>query len=142
MENRDYLMKQFDSIGEALKKLLSKILLLKEGESSDIQIAEIGDLMRSAIGLDLDDVAGLTNEAFLADLLEKRVSADDLSEVVNILVELAKVKDDLPDEYDSKQLLSKSLFLGDYLTTTQKMVYFGNIALLDEARRLLSGKVI
>lgn len=137
MENRDYLMKQFDSIGEGLKKLLSKILLLKNGEANDSQIAEIVDLMKSTIGLDLQDIEGLTDETFLVDLLKKKVSADDLSGLVNILVELAKVKDGIPDEYNTKQLLSKALLLGDYLTKDQKTVYFGNIAALDEAREML-----
>ena len=111
--------------------MLSKILLLKNGEANDSQIAEIVDLMKSTIGLDLQDIEGLTNENFLGDLLRKRISVDELSEIVNILVEFAKVKDGIPDEYDTRQLLIKALYLGDYITKNQKTVYFGNIASLD-----------
>jgi hypothetical protein len=137
MENYDHLMKQFESLGEALRKLLSKVSLLKESGATDIQAADIRDLMKSAIGLNLHDIAGLTNEAFLTSLLEKKLKAADLSNMVDLLVELATVKNGLPDGYNSSQLLSKALFLGNYLTTNQKMVYFGNIAALNEARRLL-----
>jgi hypothetical protein len=137
MENHDYLMKQFESLGEALRKLLYKVSLLKESGATDVQAVEIGNLMKSGIGLDLSDIASLTNESFLEDLLEKKLKAGDLSNMVNLLVELATVKNSLPDKYNPNQLLSKALFLGNYLTTNQKTVYFENIAVLDEARRLL-----
>lgn len=106
-------------------------MLLKESG------AEIGDLMKSEIGLNLHDIASLTNEAFLTTLLEKKLKAADLSNMINLLVELATVKNSLPAKYNSNQLLSKALFLGDYLTKNKKMVYFGNVAALDEATRLL-----
>lgn len=137
MENYDLLIKQLESLGEVFRKLLSKILLLKESGATDIQVAEIGDLMKSGIGLSLHDIESLTNEAFLTSLLEKKLTTVDLSDMINLLVELATVKNGLPAKYNLNQLLSKALFLGDYLTANQKMVYFGNVAALDEARKLL-----
>jgi hypothetical protein len=137
MENYDLFEKSIESLGFFFRILFSKILLLKESEATDIQVAEIGDLMKSEIGLNLHDIASLTNEAFLANLLEKKLTAADLSNMINLLVELATVKNGQPAKYNSNQLLSKALFLGNYLTTNQKMVYFGNVAALDEARRLL-----
>jgi hypothetical protein len=137
MENYDLFDKAMESLGILFRKLLSKIMLLKESGATDTQVAEISDLMKSGIGLNLHDIASLTNEAFLTSLQEKKLKAADLSDMINLLVELATVKNGLPDKYNSNQLLSKALFLGDYLTTNQKMVYFGNVAALDEARRLL-----
>jgi hypothetical protein len=137
MEHYDIFDKSIESLGVLFRKLLSKILLLKESGTTNIQVEEIGDLMKSGIGLNLHDIASLTNEAFLTSLLEKKLTAADLSNMINLLVELATVKNGLPAKYNSNQLLSKALFLGDYLTTNQKMAYLGNIAALDEARRLL-----
>ena len=137
MENYGILMKQIEALGIIFRKLFSKIFLLKESGATNIQVAEIGDLMKSEIGLNLHDIASLTNEAFLTSLLEKKLTAADLSNMINLLVELATVKNELLAKYNSNQLLSKALFLGDYLTTNQKMVYFGNVAALDETRRLL-----
>jgi hypothetical protein len=137
MENYDLLIKQLESIGEVFKKLFSKVSLLKESKATLLQVAEIDDLMKSGIGLNLPEIASLTNEAFLTSLLERKLKAADFSEMINLLVELGTVKKGLPGKYDSKQLLSKALFLEDYLTTNQKIVYFGNVAALDEAKRLL-----
>lgn len=137
MENYDLLVKQLESLGEVFKKLFSKVLVLKESEVTDIQVEEISDLMKSGTGLNFYDISGLTNEAFLTSLLEKNLTGTDLSTMINLLVELATIKNSLPAGYDSKQLLGKALFLGDYLTTTQKMVYFENVTALEEARRLL-----
>jgi hypothetical protein len=137
MENYDILLKQLESLGEVFRKLFSKIFALKESGTTDIKIAEIGDLMKSGIGLNLNDIVRLTNEAFLTSLMEKKLTATDLSNMINLLVELATVKNGLPAECNSNQLLSKALFLEDYLTTNQKMAYFGNIATLNKARTLL-----
>lgn len=137
MERRDHLIKQFEALGEALSKLLSKVSLLREREASYIEVAEIDDLMKSAIGLDLHEIASLSDEAFLMTLLKKKLEASGLSNTVNLLVELATITKGLNEEYNANQLLSKALFLGNYLAINQKLVYFGNIAPLDEARRLL-----
>jgi len=65
MANYDIFIKQLESLGEVFRKLLFQIMLLKEFGTTDIQVAEIGDLMKSGIGLNLHDIASLTNEAFL-----------------------------------------------------------------------------
>jgi hypothetical protein len=65
------------------------------------------------------------------------MTAADLSSMINLLVELATIKNGLPENYNSNQLLSKALFLEEHLKTNQKMIYLGNVAVLDEAKRLL-----
>jgi hypothetical protein len=137
MERRDHLIKQFEALGEALSTLLSKVSLFKEREASDIQIAEINDLMKSEVGLDLHEIASLSDEAFLTHLLEKKLEASDLSNMVNLLVELAPITNGRSEDYDSNQLLTKALFLGNYIATSQKVAFFENIAPLNEARKLL-----
>ncbi|HEY4323629.1 MAG TPA: hypothetical protein VGN20_06575 [Mucilaginibacter sp.] len=137
MEHYDIFDKAMEILGIFFRKILSKIMLLKENGATDIQVAEIGDLMKSGIGLNLHDIESLTNEAFLTNLLDKKLKATDFSNMINLLVELGTVKNSLPAKYNSNQLLSKALFLGDYLTTNQKMVNWGNIAALDKARMLL-----
>lgn len=137
MERRDYLIKQFEALGEALRKLLSKVSLLKDIDPTDIEVAEIDDLMKAEIGLNLQDISGLTDEGFLSYLLEKHLQPADLSKVINLLVDLATIKNKMVDEYNSNQLLTKALFLGNYLTLTEKMFYFDNIVALDVAAKML-----
>ncbi|RZK78836.1 MAG: hypothetical protein EOO85_05255 [Pedobacter sp.] len=137
MERRDYLIKQFEALGEALRKLLSKVSLLKDIDPSDIEVSEIDDLMKAEIGLNLQDISGLNDEGFLSYLLEKHLQSADLSKVINLLVDLATIKNKMVDEYNSNQLLTKALFLGNHLTLREKMVYFDNIVALDVAAKML-----
>ena len=137
MERRDYLIKQFEALGEALRKLLSKVSLLKDIDPTDIEVAEIDDLMKDEIGLNLQDISGLTDEGFLSYLLEKHLQPADLSKVINLLVDLATIKNKMADDYDSNQLLTKALFLGNYISLREKMVYFDNIVALDVAAKML-----
>lgn len=140
MERRDLITKHIEVLGEALRKLISKVSLLKEKEATDSELAEIDDVLRAEIGMDLNDIASLTNEAFLKSLLDKKLEAADLSNMINLLVELAKVNRTSTDKYDSDQLLNKAVFIGDHLSTNQKTIYFGNISALDEATRSLKEK--
>jgi hypothetical protein len=140
MERRDLLTKHIEVLGEALRKLISKVSLLKEKEATDTELAEIDDLLRAEIGMDLNDLAKLTNEAFLKSLMGKKLEAADLSTMINLLVELAKVNRTSSDKYDSNQLLSKAVFIGDYLSINQKTVYFGNVSSLDTSSRGIKGK--
>lgn len=140
MERRDLITKHIEVLGEALRKLISKVSLLKEKEATDSEIAEIDDVLRAEIGMDLNDIASLTNEVFLKSLLDKKLEAADLSNMINLLVELAKVNRNSTNKYDSDQLLNKAVFIGDYLSINQKTVYFGNISALDEAIRSLKEK--
>ncbi len=137
MKNHDLILMQLETLGEVFRKLIAKVLLLKEFGATDIQVAEIGDWMKTGIGLNIEEMASLTNEAFLAILLERKLTPTDLSNLINLLVELAKVKNEQLTTNHANQLLNKALFLGDYLNNTQKIVYMGNTAALDEARRLL-----
>ena len=137
MERRDYLIKQFEALGEALRKLLSKVSLLKDIDPTDIEVAEIDDLMKAEIGLNLQDISGLNDEGFLSYLLEKHLQSADLSKVINLLVDLATIKNKMADDYDSNQLLTKALFLGNYISLREKMVYFDNIVALDVAAKML-----
>jgi hypothetical protein len=137
MERRDYLMKQFEALGEALRKLLSRVSLLKDIDPTDIDVAEIDDLMKAEIGLNLQDISGLTDEGFLSHLLKKHLQPADLSKVINLLVDLATIKIQMADDYDSNQLLTKALFLGNYITLREKMVYFDNIVALEVAAKML-----
>ena len=137
MERRDYLIKQFEALGEALRKLLSRVSLLKDIDPSDIEVSEIDDLMKAEIGLNLQDISGLNDEGFLSYLLEKHLQSGDLSKVINLLVDLATIKNKMADDYDSNQLLTKALFLGNYISLREKMVYFDNIVALDVAAKML-----
>ncbi len=136
MENQDLLLRQIESLGLFFRKIFSKVLLLKESAATDIKVAEVGDLLKSGIGMSLDEIALLTNEGFLARLSAQKLTSADLSNMINLLVDLAAIKAASSTGYNSNQLLSKALFIGDYLAEHQKMVYFGNTAALDEARRL------
>ena len=136
MAHYDVFEKAIEGLGIFFRKLFSKVMMLHESKATDIQVAEIGDMMKQGLGLDLNDIAGLTNEAFLASLQQKRLSPTDLSNMINVLVKLAKVKNGLPADYDTNQLLSKALFLGDHLAN-KKTVFIENIKALDEAKDLL-----
>lgn len=135
MENHDLLADQIEMLGLFFRKIFSKLLLLKERKATDIQVAEVKGLLKTGIGMDLDEIALLTNEEFLARLSHQKLAPADLSNMINLLVDLARINTEAPEGYNTHQLLSKAVFISDYLTKTQNLVFFGNMGALEQARR-------
>jgi hypothetical protein len=135
MENTDYLMRQVEGLNLFFRKLFSKILLLEEGAATDIQIAEINDLLIPALGINLDDIANSTNEELLEKLLKKKISISDLNKLVSVIADLAKISEQMVTGYRSDQFLAKALFLEGYLAKTCNIAYYDNLDRLHKSKK-------
>ena len=127
MENSDYLMRQIEGLDVFFRKLFSKIFLLKEGAATDIQVSEINDLLISALAINLDDIVNSTDEELLEKLLKKKISISDLSKLIAVIADLAKISDQMATGYRSDQFLAKALFLEGYLAKTSNIAYYDNL---------------
>jgi flagellar biosynthesis component FlhA len=135
MENTDYLMRQIEGLNVLFRKLFSKISLLKEGAATDIQVAEINDLLKDALGINLDDIANSTNEELLEKLLKKKISISDLNKLISVIADLAKISDQMATGYRSDRLLARALFLEGYLEKTCNIAYYDNLTRLDKSEK-------
>ena len=135
MENTDYLMRQVEGLDVFFRKLFSKILLLKEGAATDIQISEINDLLIPALGINLDDIANSTNEELLEKLLKKKISISDLNKLISVIAGLAKISDQMATGYRSDQFLAKALFLEGYLAKTCNIAYYDKLNWPGESKK-------
>jgi len=127
MENTDYLMRQVEGLNLFFRELFSKILLLKEGAATDIQVSEINDLLIPALGINLDDIVNSTDEELLEKLLKKKISIADLNKLISVIADLAKISDQMETGYRSDQFLAKALFLEGYLAKTSNIAYYDNL---------------
>jgi len=126
MPYEDYLMRQVNSLENVFKKIFSKLLLLNNSVAAPASISEISELLKLATGLHLNEIANSTNDELLARLLEKKLSSSDLNSIINILIDLARINDPAATGYDPDQLLSKALFIDNYVAKNQKTAYFNN----------------
>ena len=120
-------MRQIEGLNVLFRKLFSKILLLKEGAATDIQVSEINDLLISALGINLDDIANSSNEELLKKLLKKKISIPDLNKLISVIADLAEISDQMATGYRSDQFLAKALFLEEYLATTCNIAYYDSL---------------
>ncbi len=120
-------MRQIEGLNVLFRKLFSKILLLKEGAATDIQVSEINDLLISALGINLDDIANSINEELLEKLLKKKISIPDLNKLISLITDLAEISDRMATGYRSDLLLAKARFLEEYLAKTYNIAYYDKL---------------
>ena len=135
MENHDYLMDQINGLDVFFRKLFSKILLLKEGAATDVQVSEINDLLITALGINLDDIANSTNEELLEKLLKRKISSSDLSKLISVIADLAEVSDQMATGYQADQFVARALFLEGYLAKTCNIAYYDNLNRFDKSKK-------
>jgi len=126
MPYEDYLMRQVNSLENVFKKIFSKLLLLNNSVAAPASISEISELLKLATGLHLNEIANSTNDELLARLLEKKLSSSDLNSIINILIDLAKMDNPAATGYEPDQLLSKAVFIDNYIAKNRKIAYFNN----------------
>lgn len=137
MANKDYLMRQIESLEDLFKKLFSKIFNTNGIEISEASIAEIGDLLKHITGLDLREIANANEEDFLNSLLEKKLNAADLNNLIVVLVELAKALKTEAIDLNRERFAMKAICIDNYMTKNLKTIYYANASSIEQARDLI-----
>lgn len=140
MQNQDFLMRQIETLEELFKKLFSKIFNTNGSEISEASIAEISELLKLVTGLDLNEIANANEEDFLDSLLEKKLNAADMSNLISALVELAQMTSAEELDINANNLARKAIFIETYMMKSQKTVYYGSAGSIEQARNLIDEK--
>jgi hypothetical protein len=138
MENKDFLMRQVESIEIILKKIFSRIVISNDSAISEAGIAEIGDLLKGLTGLNLKEIANCTDEEFLTALVEKKLGPADMSDLIDVLVDLAREATAEILDFDAINLAKKALYIHAYITKSQKTVYYNNVNSIARAKNLIN----
>lgn len=90
MEQRDYLLREINKIGELLARMASYLLGLKAGTISTIRINNIRRTLIDEIDLDLDSLLGVSLEELIDFLLiDKKLHEDHLEKLAELLYIIA-----------------------------------------------------
>jgi hypothetical protein len=107
MEHRDFLQIQIDQLGQALSKLFSKMLGIKEDGQTSECLEAADQSLKKELGFNIDDLTALSTDEFIETLQKKELSSDSFDKLADILLLLA-------DEFyqtESGNEKSKNLYL-------------------------------
>ena len=128
----DYIERQIDQLGKALRKWLSKIILLREqGKESHW----VENSIQSELNLDFSEII-LQDKADVIPFLQKRMIDRNLEAVAEIMIELAKF--DLADSDKAERRNRTALTILEYLEKTSATFSLSRKAKIEELKKSIS----
>ncbi|MDA0783860.1 MAG: hypothetical protein O2814_04860 [Bacteroidetes bacterium] len=111
MEQRDYLKKQIDQLGQVLAKLFSDLLRLKNGGQINAGLEITDQTLKNELDYDVHDLLDFPTDNFIDTLTtQKGLTNENLDKLAEILLLIADNRED-----DNKKLFEKCLIIYEYL---------------------------
>jgi hypothetical protein len=111
MEQRDYLKKQIDQLGQVLAKLFSDLIGLKNSGQSNSGLEITDQVLKNELDFDLQDFIDIPTDKFIDTLTaQKGLTKENLDKLADILLLIADNR-----EGDNKKLFEKCLMIYEYL---------------------------
>lgn len=116
MEQRDYLMRQIEQLGQVLARALARLLNIKQLPSAALNLEEIKQVYSDELDLSLDLILQVPKEG-LIELLTSKVKFMDrhLEKMAEILSETADLYENSDDDRAARDLREKSILLYEYM---------------------------
>ena len=125
----DYIERQIDQLGKALRKWLSKIILLRE-QGKETNWVE--NSIQSELNLDFSEII-LQDKADVIPFLQKRMIDRNLEPIAEIMIELAKFG--LADSDKANRLNRTALAILEYLEKTSVTFSLSRNAKIEELKK-------
>lgn len=110
MENQDYLKRQIDQLGRALAEIFS-VLTGSKNNGQGVELNFVNQIFEDELGLEISDSLDIPTDKFIDMLVnQKNLSIDNLNKFAEILLLIAKIRQD-----DTNILFEKCLVIYEYL---------------------------
>lgn len=136
MEQRDFLKREIDLLGQVLGKMVAYLLGLKSGDMSTAGAEVVNTTLKKEVDLDLEELLAVDAD-YLIDFLivDKGFREENLDQLTSILLLLAE---DMTGENPQRDALyNRCLVLCDYLETTQRTLSFDRYSKLEQIKARL-----
>ena len=117
MEQRDYLKKQIDQLGQVLAKIFSDLLGLKNSGQINAGLEITSQALKNELDIDIQALLDIPTDNFI-DILtsQKNLTNDNLDKLAEILLLIADNRQD-----DNKKLYEKCLTIYEYLEKVENI---------------------
>ena len=116
MEQRDYLKKQTDELGQVLFEIITNLLQLKNAGTFHEGLQSTNQQLKEVLDYDVDELLAIPDDVFISTLKAKKIKNDGLDKLGELLLLLA----DNENSFEKKnELYKKSLLLFDKLESVE-----------------------
>jgi hypothetical protein len=119
MEQRDYLMRQIEQLGQVLARMLARLLNIQQAGQGSLNIDEIKRIYGDGIDLSLDLILDAPKEE-LVGILTSRINfiGHHLEKMAEIITETAGLYENSGQPETARELLEKSICIYEHLQDT------------------------
>lgn len=134
MEQRDYLKKQIDELGQVLGKLITELLQLKsEGKLSE-GLEQTNQTLKANLDKNLDELLSMPDETFIAKLKVLKIKNEGFDKLAELLLLLA---DNEGTTEKGLQLYKKSFLLFEKLESVEAIYSMDRHRKLERLKKIL-----
>jgi hypothetical protein len=138
MEQRDYLMRQIEQLGEVLAVMLARLLGIKQKSDASLGLEELRQTYKSELDLDVEELIRIPKEEIIESFLKKNKLMEHHLETI---AELLQVTGENLIRYDrveeGNHVLGQSLYILEYLQTTGKIYSINRVMKIEYLKRML-----
>jgi hypothetical protein len=117
MEQRDYLKKQIDQLGQVLGKIFSDLLGLKSNGQINGGLEISNQTLKNELDLDIQNLLDIPTDDFVNTLrTQKNFTNDNLDKLAEIILLIAD-----NEQTDNKKLYKKCLMIYEYLEKAENI---------------------
>ncbi len=118
---RDFIKRQLEELGQAIAKIISDILKLKELGKVDEGIVMTQETLESAFNLNIENILSIPLNNFVETLIkEKKYSSVHLNYLGDVLFAAAELYEQKGEMKTSKDLYQRVLVVFNYVDQTEK----------------------
>ena len=138
MEQRDYMMRQIEQLGQVLARMLARLLNIKQVPDAGLSLDEIKQVYSDELDLSLDLVLGTPADRLIEILRHDLKFIDQhLEKMVEILSETADILDKTTDNEASRELRIKSIIILEHLQDSSGNYSMERITRITELKKLI-----
>ena len=138
MEQRDYLMRQIEQLGEVLAVMLARLLGIKQKGDKSLGLEELRQTYKSELVLDVEELIKIPKEEIIENFLKKNKLIEHHLETI---AELLQVTGENLISYDrvedGNKILQQSLYILEYLQTTSKIYSINRVMKIEYLKEML-----
>lgn len=134
MEQRDFLKKQIDELGQVLSKLITELLQLKsQGKTSEV-LELTNQTLKTNLEYDLEELLAISDSAFVGMLKAKKIKNEGLDKLAELLLLLA---DEEGTTEKGMNLYRKSFLLFEKLESVEAIYSMDRHRKLERLKKIL-----
>jgi hypothetical protein len=140
MEQRDYIMRQIEQLGQVLAQMLARLLGLKQQGSASLRVEELRLIYKNELDIDLEELVKISEDDIIMFLKTKNKYFEHHLEII------ADILHATAENYfnnhqllnDGKNLLRKSVKILEYIQTSERIYSIDRIQKIQKIKNILN----